>query len=113
MSMSVADTTTIVGDRDTFRKEQELSLHPKDTSHASTFGKRRAPSHPDSTEDRFATTLDYMSEDRPFFVKIGKEGLIAALDKLDRQLVQVSMLLYLSYISTYTVSIVWTHQSSL
>ena len=27
-----------------------------------------------------------MEEERPFFVKIGKDGLIAALQKLDRQL---------------------------
>ena len=34
----------------------------------------------------FATAVDYMEEERPFFVKIGKDGLIAALQKLDGQL---------------------------
>ena len=34
----------------------------------------------------FATAVDYMEEERAFFVKIGKDGLIAALQKLDRQL---------------------------
>ncbi|KAH9911645.1 hypothetical protein B0H21DRAFT_782413 [Amylocystis lapponica] len=31
-------------------------------------------------------TADYLVEDRPFFVSIGKDGLIAALQKLDQQL---------------------------
>ena len=34
----------------------------------------------------FAMGVDYMEEERPFFVKIGKYGLIAALQKLDKQL---------------------------
>ncbi|KAI0754187.1 band 7 domain-containing protein [Daedaleopsis nitida] len=34
----------------------------------------------------FAMGVDYMEEERPFFVKIGKDGLIAALQKLDQQL---------------------------
>ncbi|EJF56795.1 hypothetical protein BD309DRAFT_926774 [Dichomitus squalens] len=34
----------------------------------------------------FVTAVDYMEEDRPFFVKIGKDGLIGALQKLDGQL---------------------------
>ncbi|KAL1948779.1 hypothetical protein VTO73DRAFT_10585 [Trametes versicolor] len=34
----------------------------------------------------FVSALDYMEEDRQFFVKIEKDGLIAALQKLDRQL---------------------------
>ncbi len=38
----------------------------------------------------FATAVDYMEEERPFFVKIGKDGLIGALQKLDRQLRNVS-----------------------
>lgn len=39
----------------------------------------------------FATTVDYMAEDRPFFVKIGKDGLIAALEKLNHLLIEVSL----------------------
>ena len=34
----------------------------------------------------FAAQVNYMEDERPFFVKIGKDGLIAALQKLDRQL---------------------------
>jgi hypothetical protein len=32
------------------------------------------------------TMMDYTLEDRPFFVKIGKDGVIGALEKLDHQL---------------------------
>ncbi|KAF9442914.1 hypothetical protein P691DRAFT_809751 [Macrolepiota fuliginosa MF-IS2] len=32
--------------------------------------------------------MDYTLEERPFFVRIGKDGVIAALEKLDEQLVQ-------------------------
>jgi len=34
--------------------------------------------------------MDYTLEERPFFIRIGKDGVIAALEKLDQQLVQVS-----------------------
>ncbi len=44
---------------------------------------------PKSTEEEFiAATMDYTLEDRPFFIRIGKEGVIAALEKLDEQLVK-------------------------
>jgi len=33
--------------------------------------------------------IDFAIEDRPFFVPIGKEGVTAALQKLDKQLQQV------------------------
>ena len=42
--------------------------------------------HPKGLSTNFAAAVDYMEEERPFFVKIGKDGLIAALQKLDRQL---------------------------
>ena len=35
------------------------------------------------------TTVDYNIEERPFFIPIGKAGVIAALEKLDRQLLDV------------------------
>ncbi|KAM5543521.1 hypothetical protein V8D89_002772 [Ganoderma adspersum] len=43
-------------------------------------------SHPQLFVANFATAVDYMEEERPFFVKIGKDGLIGALQKLDGQL---------------------------
>ena len=36
-------------------------------------------------------TAEYMNTERPFFVAIGKDGLIAALQKLDTQLRNVSL----------------------
>ena len=41
---------------------------------------------PKGLNANFAAAVDYMEEERPFFVKIGKDGLIGALQKLDRQL---------------------------
>lgn len=38
--------------------------------------------------DKFVATMDYTLEDRPFFIRIGKNGVIAALERLDQQLVQ-------------------------
>jgi len=35
------------------------------------------------------TTVDYTIEERPFFIPIGKDGVIGALEKLDRQLREV------------------------
>lgn len=38
----------------------------------------------------FVATVDYTVEERPFFVPIGKDGVIAALEKLDQQLLKVT-----------------------
>lgn len=35
------------------------------------------------------TSVDYTIEERPFFIPIGKDGVIAALEKLDKQLQDV------------------------
>lgn len=35
------------------------------------------------------TTVDYTIEERPFFIPIGKDGVISALEKLNKQLVEV------------------------
>jgi hypothetical protein len=37
----------------------------------------------------FVRAADYMLDEREFFVSIGKDGLIAALQKLDKQLENV------------------------
>lgn len=82
--MASMDNTTVVGDRDTLRKDQDFSLQSRDFKSAITHGKQRQ-----LQENHFSTTLDYMDEDRPFFVAIGKDGVTAALQKLDAQLVKV------------------------
>lgn len=38
----------------------------------------------------FSKTADYALEERPFFVPVGKDGIIVALEKIDRQLRNVS-----------------------
>ncbi len=46
-------------------------------------------SQPKEKADEFVdATMDYTLEDRPFFIRIGKQGVVAALEKLDEQLVQ-------------------------
>lgn len=87
MSTSAGDNSTVVGDRDTtFRKDQDFSLkdHSKGLTQAGT-GTRLAGQD-------ILSTGDYTVEDRPFFFPIGKAGLIAALQKLDGQLVEVRAL---------------------
>lgn len=37
-------------------------------------------------------SVDYTFEERPFFVPIGKDGILGALEKLDRQLRNVRLL---------------------
>lgn len=85
MASIVGEATTIVGDAFEAGDEPHLSTkeHPhKPTSSSAVKGKGRA--------DQFVATMDYTLEERPFFIRIGKDGVIAALEKLDQQLVQVS-----------------------
>jgi hypothetical protein len=77
MSTSVADNTTIVGDREYTRKDDFLKQSASSTS------KGKAPVHD------FLSVDDVSMEDRPFFIPIGKDGLIAALQRLDDQLIKV------------------------
>jgi hypothetical protein len=45
----------------------------------------------------FSKTADYALEERPFFVPVGKDGIIAALEKIDRQLRNVSTVICTSF----------------
>ncbi|TFY70723.1 hypothetical protein EVG20_g2269 [Dentipellis fragilis] len=45
-------------------------------------------SNPKMAIGEMTRAVDYLSENRPFFVRIGKEGLLSALNKLDQQLHQ-------------------------
>ena len=78
------DNSTVVGDPSphipTAKDHLDDGFHSS-TSNGHVKGKAKL--------DEFITTADYMSTDRPFFVPIGKDGLIAALQKLDAQLVKV------------------------
>lgn len=68
---------------------------PPPSHYHQTNGKARFAEGPEkpqgSSSANFAAAVDYMEEERLFFVKIGKDGLIAALQKLDRQLRAVRM----------------------
>lgn len=44
------------------------------------------------------TTTDYTLQERPFFVPIGAGGLLAALQKLDRQLLNVGSWLCINFV---------------
>jgi hypothetical protein len=45
----------------------------------------------------FSKTADYALEERPFFVPVGKDGIIVALEKIDRQLRNVSIVIGTSF----------------
>lgn len=87
---SLGDNATVVDDSapykgldDTFSKSSG-SQPPKNKSRIAFTGKARAG----HIESEF-TTVDYNIEERPFFIPIGKAGVIDALEKLDRQLLDV------------------------
>ena len=77
---SVAEGSTVIGDRDFNHRLDPVQSTSKNQN---SLEKRKAP----PTNDFI--TSDYSLEDRPFFVPIGKDGVIAALQKLDRELLQV------------------------
>lgn len=39
--------------------------------------------------DDLVATMNNTLEERPFFIRVGKDGIVAALEKLDEQLVAV------------------------
>ncbi|KAG5353363.1 hypothetical protein C0989_007807 [Termitomyces sp. Mn162] len=92
MSTVYADATTVFGDdQDTFTdgfKPSTSSIKPKDLDHRQAGAGLGKSAQPKLVNDFIATT-DYTLEERPFFFPIGKDGVIAALEKLDKQLVQV------------------------
>ena len=83
-SLSVADTTVVggpssaIGDADFLKKTPQLSNDVPSNRSTSNPGHRM-----------FVSDTDYLDTNRHFFVKIGKDGLIAALNKLDKELQQV------------------------
>ena len=85
MTSVFGEATTIV--EDSFRAGDGPTSNVKEHSHklaSSSIVKNKGRA------DEFVATMDYTLEDRPFFIRIGKNGVIAALERLDQQLVQVS-----------------------
>ena len=85
-SPSIMDNTTVVGGTHSTMGDNDFHVDPS----SSTKGLKPHPTIPSSKNLR--DTADYLETERPFFVKIGKDGLISALQKLDRQLQQVNAL---------------------
>jgi hypothetical protein len=85
-------TTTVVADN--FKAGDEPSFSSKEHAGKATSPGRMAQfgaSKGKEKVDEFVATTDYTLEERPFFIRIGKNGVTAALEKLDEQLVQVSL----------------------
>lgn len=86
---SVADSNTVVngphsalGAKDYLSHEHDFSIKELNDTRGSHTSKANIPSN-------FFTLPEHTLGDRPFFVFIGKDGLIAALQKLDLQLKNV------------------------
>lgn len=89
-TLSVADGTTVVVGPASIANRKELSRERSDDFPAKSYApitdgvsKAKASSGHDFSK------VDFAIEDRPFFVPVGKDGITAALQKLDRQLHQV------------------------
>lgn len=80
MASNYGDANTVVGDTSYLKRAD-------DTDH-STKDKRLAHGKSRSNHNDFIT-LDYTIDERPFFIPIGPDGVIEALNKLDKQLLQV------------------------
>ena len=89
-STSVADNTTVVGGPLSHIGDPAY-LSESYPRKASTGGKAVHLAH-DMPPRTFLETAQYTDVERPFFVPIGKDGLISALQKLDTQLRNVSVL---------------------
>lgn len=109
-SHSTADNTTVVG------AGPSSAVNRKDLSHhQDDFSKSQSSSQPDKrAANDFVRTVDYTMEGRQFFVPVGHDGLIGALQKLDRELKDVSENFYLTYsASIERLLAVWKEQNPL
>jgi hypothetical protein len=87
MTSNFGDANTVVGD---LKRVDEMSL-TKDSDHSTKYhqaSRHATHSKGRSTRNDFIT-LDYTVDERPFFIPIGPDGVIEALNKLDNQLLQV------------------------
>ncbi|KAF8803524.1 hypothetical protein BYT27DRAFT_7195359 [Phlegmacium glaucopus] len=89
MPSNFGDASTVVGDTSYLKPPDDTTLAKDSTRYNSRHGKNR------SNRDDFIT-LDYGVEERPFFIPIGNDGVIEALNKLDKQLLQAGRMRLLS-----------------
>jgi len=87
MPSNFGDASTIVGDTSYLKRLDETSL-TKDPDHSIKYNQTSRHGKSRSNRDDFIA-LDYGVQERPFFIPIGNDGVIGALDKLDKQLLQV------------------------
>ena len=88
MASNFGDANTVVGDTSYLKRVDEISLN-RDSDHLAKYKQRHAANSKSRSAQNDFITLDYAIEERPFFVPIGSEGVIGALNKLDNQLQQV------------------------
>jgi len=81
-SRSVAGATTVVGGDLPSTLGKDLGAH----FHVDSFGSGTGKSREERRSPPFVIAADYTDESRPFFVKIGKDGVIPALQKLDTEM---------------------------
>ncbi|KAJ7046536.1 hypothetical protein C8F04DRAFT_1060846 [Mycena alexandri] len=83
-TMSIAGNSTVVGDYNALRKEQQ------DTFAKPANGNAAPPNAPTHTKvgNEFSLSQSQGAKERPFYVPIGKGGLTAALESLDQQLAE-------------------------
>ncbi|TFK42936.1 hypothetical protein BDQ12DRAFT_677046 [Crucibulum laeve] len=86
MTSTYGDASTVVGDS-SYRPMDELSA-TKGKGMDKATGPRRFASGQNAVANGFVAAIDHTVEERPFFVNIGKDGIIAALEKLDKQLLE-------------------------
>ena len=88
MASNFGDANTVVGDTSYLKRVDETSLN-RDFDHSTKYKQQHAANSKSRSAQNDFITLDYAIEERPFFVPIGSEGVIGALNKLDHQLQQV------------------------
>ena len=93
-NISIGDNTTVVGGPSSVANRADLK--ERNSIRFGNEGDFMKPSSPDKKGklpvNDFVRAADYMLEEREFFVSIGKDGLIAALQKLDKQLEDVCVI---------------------
>lgn len=82
MASNFGDNSTVIGDA-AYKQFNGKESPPPPKAQTSTQG------FTGKTRMSEFTTVDYTVEEKPFFIPIGKGGVIAALEKLDRQLQEV------------------------
>ena len=86
--ISVTGNTTVVGGPLSHIGDTDYMMNGRDSSPSKKANTGKLTySSPSSRQ--FSENPDLLAVDRPYFVVIGKDGLIAALRKLDEQLAKV------------------------